>query len=519
MIVETFRRAWQTPRGRVGVVLGPGGFVLLGVGLARAGVAPSAAWAAGVVAWMATWWITESVPLWVTALLPPLLFPWLGAAGLRETLSQYLDPVNFLFLGGMWIAAAMERWGLHQRLALGMVSRIGYSPRRIVLGFMLATGFVSLWMSNTAAAVMMYPMAMAVLRRFETLRGRHDPQLREFGLALMLGLAYAASIAGIGTKIGTGTNMVFVRQAGRTLNLEVSFAQWLVVGMPIVIIALPLVWWYLVRWATQLPHTEFAGARASIDEARAGQGRMSRGEWIALAVFLTAAFLWVFRQDIDLGSWTLPGWGRLMPEGWRSGAWARATPPPLSGLLESKSGEALVAITLGLLLFVVPVRVRPWRSVLGPAEAVAIPWGLLMVLGGGFAMAYGVEASGLAAVIRGVLAGAPQLPPLVVMVLVCLVAVAITEFASNVATASILLPLLASSAPALGVEPAPVMLAATLAASFGFMLPAGTPPNAIAYASGYLPPLTMARCGLWVDLFGAVLVALVCHWLAPLALR
>lgn len=519
MIHETFQRAWATPRGRLGFLLGPTLFLLAGFGLTHLGLAPTAAWAAGVVALMATWWITESLPLWVTALLPPLLFPLLGCAGPGETLRQYFDPVNFLFLGGMWIAAAMEQWGLHQRLALGMVSRLGYSPRRIVLGFMLATGFVSLWMSNTAAAVMMYPIAMAVLKRFEALRGRDDPQLQNFGLALMLGLAYSASIAGIGTKIGTGTNMVFVRQAGRSLGIEVSFAQWLVVGMPIVLIALPLVWWYLVRWATQLPTVEFPGARRTIEEARAGQGAMSAGEWVALLTFVTAAGLWVFRQDIELGTFTMPGWGRWMPEGWRSGAWARETPSPLSELLEVKSGESLVAITLGLLLFVIPVRRRPWRMALGPREASRIPWGLLLVLGGGFAMAHGVETSGLSGAIRGVLQGTPRVSPLLVTWMVCVVAVVITEFASNVATASILLPLLASSAPALGVQAGPVMLAATLAASFGFMLPAGTPPNAIAYASGYLPALRMARCGFWVDLFGAGLVAIICHWLAPIALR
>lgn len=509
-------RSWQTPRGRVGLVLGPALFLLVPAALRTlASVPPTASWAAGVVTLMATWWITEALPLWATALLPIGLLPALGCAGLGETLSQYLDPVNFLFLGGMWLAASMEQWGLHQRLALGLVARIGFSPRRIVLGFMLATGFVTLWISNTAAALMMFPIARAVLHRFESCRGRGGDLLRQFGLALMLGLAYAASIGGIGTKIGTGTNMVFVRQAERTLGLEVSFAEWLALGLPVVVIALPLVWLYLVRLATSLPATEFPGAREAIGQARSEQGPMSPGEWVALAMFVTAAGLWVFRQDIELGAVTVPGWARWMPEGWRSGAWAKACPPPLGALLEARAGESLVAMVLGLALMVIPVRRRPWRTALGWRQAAGVQWSLLVVLGGGFAMARGVESGGLSEHIGAALKGVPPLPPLAVMATVCLVAVGVTEFASNVATASILLPLLAASAPALGLEAGPAMLAVAFAASFGFMLPAGTPPNAVVYASGYIPALRMARCGLWVDLFGALLVACVCHWLAP----
>lgn len=516
---------WEAPAGhrwtplrRLGWWGGPGVFAVVAGALAWMGVPWKAAGAAGVVGWMAVWWITESLPLWVTAMLPILLFPSLGSAGLGETLLQYFDPVNFLFLGGMWLAAAMEQWGLHQRLALALVSRMGYSPRRIVLGFMVATGFVTLWISNTAATLMVFPIAMAVLRRFEEQRGRGDELLRQFGLALMLGLAYAASIGGIGTKIGTGTNMVFVRQAERTLSLEISFVAWLALGLPIVLAALPVVWWYLVRVATRLPSTEFPGARSAIEAARAGLGRMAPGEWVALIAFLTAAVAWVFRQDIDLGGWVVPGWARWMPEGWRSGTWARGMPPPFGALLEMRAGESLVAIGMGALLLCVPVQRRPVRMALDLRHAVRIPWSLLVVLGGGFAMARGVEASGLSGLIGDNLRGAPELPPFLVMLAVCLVSVALTEVASNVATASILLPLLAATAPALGVSAAPVMLAAAFSASFGFMLPAGTPPNAVVFASGYIPAIRMARCGLVVDLAGAVLIAAVCHWLAPVVL-
>ncbi|MFN0066193.1 MAG: SLC13 family permease [Limisphaerales bacterium] len=490
-----------------------------GLGLAALGLPRAAAWAAGVVALMATWWITEPLPLWATALLPLPLFPLLGGGKpdelLHQLLLQYFDPVNFLFLGGMWLAAAMEQSGLHERLALGMVARIGYSPRRIVLGFMVATGFVTLWISNTAAALMMFPIAMAVLRRFEAQRGRDDPQLRRFGLALMLGLAYAASIGGIGTKIGTGTNMVFVRQAERSLGLEVSFVQWIALGLPVVLVALPLVWLYLVRVATGLSAEDFPGARETITAARGRLGVMKTGELVALVMFLLAAGLWIFRQDIELGAVTVPGWARLMPEAWRSGDFAMNFPPPLAGLLEPRAGESLVAIVLGAALLLIPVARRPLRMALSLRQAAGVQWGMLILLGGGFAMARGVEASGLSAVIGDALAGVPRLPPLLVTLGVALVAVALTEFASNTATASILLPLLAPAAPALGVPAPTLMLAATMAASFGFMLPAGTPPNAVVYASGYIPVTRMARCGLVVDVAGALLVGTLCHLLVP----
>src|SRR5688572_5323166 len=202
-----------TGRNRVGLALGPLGFFAIALAMLRAGHPTAVAFTAGTVFWMACWWITEPLPLWATALIPVVVFPLAGAAPLSRVLLQYLDPVNFLFLGGMWIAAAMEAWDLHRRLALGIVAKVGAGPRRIVLGFMLGTGFISLWISNTAAALMMYPIGMAVLGRFAAVKGIDDPDHRRFGRALMLGIAYAASMAGIGSKIGTGTNLVFVKEA------------------------------------------------------------------------------------------------------------------------------------------------------------------------------------------------------------------------------------------------------------------------------------------------------------------
>ncbi len=416
----------------------------------------------------------------------------------------------------MMIAACMQQWGLHRRIALGIVVRLGVNPRRIVLGFMLATAFITLWISNTAAAMMMFPIGMAVLLKFEEQSGKNDPQLRRFGCALMLGIAYAASIGGIGTKIGTGTNLVFVKQSTGVLPQGIDFVTWLKLGLPVVLIALPLVWFYLVRIAQPLPAEEFAGGNAAILEARAQLGTMKTGERVALVAFLLAAFLWIFRRDIELGSFTIPGWWDVVPFGWDQflGRPLKTLPAPLPDLLKDV-GDAVVAITIGLALLIIPVQLRPFRPALNVRSTREISWGLLVLLGGGFAMAYGVQRSGLSDAVALVLKGIGRVDPLWAMILVCLISVVFSEVASNTATASILLPLLAASAQSFGLEPAPLMLAATLSASFGFMLPAGTPPNAIAFSSGYITVPVMARSGLVVDIAGALLIALLCHYWAP----
>ncbi len=504
-------------RSRIGLFLGPVLFVAVGVALSRAGLPAAAAWCGATVVLMACWWITETLPLWATASLPVVLFPWVGAAPFHEVLPQYFDPINFFFLGGMWIAASMQQWGLHRRIALGIVARLGASPRRIVLGFMLATAFITLGISNTATTMMMFPIGMAVLRKFEEQHGRDDPAQRRFGLALMLGIAYAASIGGIGTKIGTGTNLVFVKQAAGLV--EIDFFAWLKLGLPIVALVLPLVWVYLVRVAARWPAEAFAGGQEAILQARAALGRRSRGENIALAAFLTAAALWIFRKDIELGPVTIPGWWNLVWWSWEDvlGRPVRELPAPWPGLL-GDVGDAVVAMGVALCLMITPARRRPVRFALGMREAGAISWDMLVLLGGGFAMAYGIQRSGLSSVVAELFKGAGDLHPLLATLAVCYLALFLTEVASNVATANILLPLIASSAASFGLHPAPLMFAATLACSFGFMLPAGTPPNAIVYASGYITVPQMARSGLLVDLVGVAIVAVVCYFLTPIAL-
>jgi solute carrier family 13 (sodium-dependent dicarboxylate transporter), member 2/3/5 len=508
-------------RGRVGLVAGPVGFVLLGLALAAAGLPAKAAWTGATVLLMAIWWITEPFPLWATALLPLIVFPLIGAGRLADVAVQYLDPVNFLFLGGMWIAASMEHWELHRRLALGIVARIGVSPRRVVLGFMVATAFVSLWISNTAAAVMMFPIGMAVLERFAEQRGADDPEHRRFGMALMLGIGISASLGGIGSKIGTGTNLIFVKEAQRLLGLDISFLTWFQIGLPVALVAVPGAWLYLARVRARLPPSESPGAREIIAQARARLGKMTRGELVALIAFLAAVLLWVFRQDMDFGIFTIPGWGDALPWSWSEvlGRPVRTLPPPFAELLGPRGAESVVAMIIGLALMVFPITRRPLQMALPLNKAAKINWGLLGLLGGGFAMAYGVAGSGLSAALATTLERLGNVPPLLALIAVCLATVAMSEVASNTATASILLPLLAGSAAGFGLHPATLMFAVTLSASFGFMLPAGTPPNAVVFSSGYISSTQMARAGVVIDFFGAILVAVLSYFLVPMALK
>jgi len=512
-----FRLPDYDARQRTGLILGAVLFIAILVMATHAGLESPQGWVAATVILMAVWWITEPMPLWMTALLPLLIFPLSGATSLFPVALQYFDPVNFLFLGGMLIAAAMEQWVLHRRIALGIVAAIGASPRRIVLGFMLGTGFISMWISNTATTMMMYPIGMAVLLKLSEHADANVEELRHFGLALMLGIGYGASIGGIGTKIGTAPNLVFVKLSESMLEMRIDFLTWIKMGLPIVVIALPVAWWYLVRIAAPLPATGFAGSTEVIAAERARLGPMSRGERVTLFAFLLAAFLWIFRKEIDLGAFTIPGWWRYVPFGWGDvlGRPLTTLPPPLAKLLSQDSGDAAVAIIIGCALLLIPVSLRKVRFALDLRRAAAVPWHLLILLGGGFAMAFGIEESGLSGWFAGHLAGAGGMHPYLIFIVVCFLSVALSEAASNTATASILLPLIAASADSLGVAAAPLMLAAAIAASFGFMLPAGTPPNAIVYASGYITVPQMARNGFLVDLFGVLLVATLCYLLAP----
>ena len=446
--------------------------------------------AAAVVACMAIWWLTEAIPIYWTACLPllafPLLRPFPGGVGanLGASVLPYVDPYIFLFAGGMAIAAAMQQWNLHRRIALSIMSSIGAAPRRLLAGMLIATACVSLWISNTATATMMFPIAVALVAQLERHQGR---RLSHYGMAIMLSVAYGANVGGIGTKIGTAPNAQFAGFAA-TLGIEVSFLQFMAVGLPFVVMFLPVVWLGLWRVARREGLSGDLGSEL-IDAELAALGPVRRAERMVLAVFAAAAALWIAGKPLTTAL---------------QGRWPELTSAHVEG------GIAVLAAVVLLLA-------RAERTaVLRPTSLRTVPWETLLLLGGGFAMAAAVQRSGLSQWLAGHLAAGRALPAPGQVLLASLVTVGISAIASNTATIAIMLVVLrdAVAGPLLPV----VLFAATIAASCDFALPAGTPPNAIVFGSGYVSLPRMARLGVGLDVLAAVLAAAWCWLVVPLVI-
>jgi len=443
---------------------------------------------------MAFWWITEAIPIPATALLPLCLFPLLGILPMAEVARNYGDENVFLFLGGFLIALAMQKWNLHRRLALHIVRLIGTAPRRLVLGFMCATGFISMWISNTATAMMMYPIALAVILQLTT--QEHDsPATRDqqpvnnFRTCMMLAVAYAASIGGMGTIIGTPPNLIFVSAAENFFPAapRVNFLQWMAFGVPLVLVFIPLAWFLLTRLLFPVTGDLFSGGKDLIDAEIKKLGRMSAGERGVLIIFLLTALAWIFRVDLKLDFATIPGWASRLG-------------------IQDKVSDAAIAMMAGTILFVIPTNFRRGEFLMDWGTAVKIPWGILLLFGGGIAMSAGFKATGLSTWLgeRLTLLGALPTPALIAVI--CLLVTFLSELTSNTATATIFMPIMAATAQALHLHPFLLMVPAALAASSGFMLPVATPPNAIAFASGYITVPQMARAGFWLNLIGVILI-------------
>ncbi|MBI5135963.1 MAG: SLC13/DASS family transporter [Nitrospirae bacterium] len=487
----------------IGLYAGPALFVLMWLAPPPEGLGQAAWSTAGVAVWMAVWWVTEAVPIHVTAMLPLAAFPLLGIVKAPDLGPAYGHPFIFLFMGGFMLARAIERWSLHERIALTIVAAVGVSPRRLVLGMMVATAFISLWISNTAATLIMLPIGMAIVTESALIAGTRvedDPQLAALATALMLGVAYAASIGGIGTLVGTAPNVVFASQLAQIFPdaPPVTFLKWMQVGLPLVIVFVPLTWLYLTRVAFPIHLAELPGGRRVIAERLAVLPPMNGPERRVALVFLCTALGWVFRAPIDLGAFTVPGWSSLLG-------------------VEAYLHDATVAMVAVLALFVIPAgdlgTAQPTRNgrLLDWETAQTIPWGILVLFGGGLALAEGVSDSGLAAWIGGgftVLAGAPLL---VLLVVLCLVMTFLTEITSNTAVATLFMPVLAAMAVSIGENPVLFMLPAAICASCAFMLPVGTPPNAIVFGSGHVRIPQMARAGFALNLIGVVLVTALAY--------
>jgi solute carrier family 13 (sodium-dependent dicarboxylate transporter), member 2/3/5 len=439
---------------------------------------------------MASWWLTEAIDLSATALLPIALFPLLGVTTIRAATGPYADPVIFLFLGGFMLGLAMERWGLHKRIALMTILFVGTRPRRMIAGFMVATAFMSMWVSNTATAVMMMPIGISVIHLvFERLGRQFDKDNlpaagspgANFATCLMLGIAYGASIGGVGTLIGTPPNVVFKGFVERTWGVDVSFFRWMLLGVPLVVMFLPVVWLYLTRIAFPVRLTEIPGGRELVRGELKDLGPMKRGEWAVLVVFCLTATAWITRPYLP----SLPG----------VGMW-------LTGLTDEG-----IAIFAAVTLFLIPVSPARGVFVMNWATAQKLPWGILLLFGGGLSLAAAIQATGVDSWIGGgftVLRGAATL---VIVLVVALVVIYLTEMTSNTAVTTTLMPVLAAAAVGLAVAPEPLLIAAAISASFAFMLPVATPPNAIVFGSGYVRLPQMVKAGFWLNILGAGLVS------------
>lgn len=446
--------------------------------------------AAALTALMAFWWISEALPMYWTACLPLVVVPLSNLHGdgllanAKSALLPYLDPYVFLFLGGMGIAAAMQQWNLHRRIALTIMGAIGTEPRRLLLGLLLATGFVSLWISNTATAAMMFPIGLAIIAEFEHQTGR---RLQGYGAALMLAIAYAANLGGTGTKIGTvpaAQLSGFMAQRGS----EIDFLDFMLIGVPFATVFLFVVWAALWRMGRHDAPDTRSGARA-LESERARLGKIQPAEWIVLGVFLAAALAWISGRPLT--------------------AMLQAAGIPATTALVEAGAALLASLTLML------ARAKG-RAVLEPRSLRTLQWKTLLLIGGGFAMAEAIEGSGLSAWLGTSLVGLRELAPAPQLVLISLVTVALSAFASNAATVAVLLPILATTVAPEQVEP--VLFAATFAASCDFALPAGTPPNAIVFGSGYVTIPVMARTGVVLDVLAACWAALWCGLMVPLVL-
>jgi sodium-dependent dicarboxylate transporter 2/3/5 len=530
----------STPmRSKIGLWLGPLAFILVLLFVDLDPNNPLVTRMAAVILLMAIWWITEAIPLSATALLPIVLFPLLGimrgrlvpaanqidfdTVSMRNGLSpsdldivfpnvagQYMDWIILLFLGGFIIATAVEKWNLHKRIALNILRVIGGQPHRLVLGFMLATGFLSMWLSNTSTALMMMPMGMSLILLYEELNREAaakgviiDKRAENFPLTILLGIAYSASIGGFATLIGTPPNGVLVTQLPQLFPLapEITFASWMMFALPMSATYMLIAWFVLTRFVFPLPATTPFSGRDFIRNEIEKLGVMSPEEKRVTFVFVSAALLWMTRKERLFGADVdIYGWSHYLDS-----FLAIVGSDPVGYMID----DGTVSIAMALLLFIIPASKQVGGRLMDWEDAKKVPWGILLLFGGGLALAKGFTTSGLGVYIAGQLQSLlGDASPLVIVMSTVGFITGLTEVTSNTATISLSLPIMASLSQAIGVHPLLLLIPTTLAASCAFMLPVSTPPNAIVYGSGRVPIMKMVMAGIWLDILSVFLITL-----------
>jgi len=467
----------------LGLVLGPVSFILILFFFRPEGLSVQANAVLASTIWIAIWWITEAIPIAVTAMLPLVLFPLSGGLDLSSTSGAFGHKYVFLYMGGFIIAIAIEKWNLHRRIALNIINLIGSDIRKIILGFMMATAFLSMWISNTATAVMMLPIGLAIIKQLKDNPDTVEDENQTFGKALMLAIAYSASIGGVATLIGTPPNLVLAGVILDTYGYEITFMQWFAFGLPISVILIFICWKYLTKYAFSFKQKSFPGGKQEIQRLLSSLGRITYEEKVVALVFALTAFCWITRSVL------------------------------LQKLLPALD-DTIIAIFFAIVLFLIPSK-KKGEQLINWEEAVKMPWGIILLFGGGMALAKGFESSGLAEWIGSQMTTLSGLPILILILVLIASVNFLTEITSNLATTAMLLPVLAPMALTIDVHPFVLMVGAAVAASCAFMLPVATPPNAVVFGSGYLRIPDMVGKGLFMNIISIFILTFFVYFILP----
>ncbi len=469
---------------QVGLYLGPTLFLLTLIFFNPPGLNdPSRAVLASSL-WIAIWWITEAIPISVTALLPIILFPLSGGMELADTTASYGHKLVFLTMGGFIIAIAIEKWDLHKRIALNIIHHIGTDIKKIILGFMVATAFLSMWISNTATSVMMLPIGIVIIKQLQENPNFSIGEHNSFAKALMLSIAYSASIGGVSTLIGTPTNMVMAGAISQIYDYEISFLDWFIFGFPLSTMILIFSWYYLTTMAFSFKETSFPGGREEILKLREALGKITYEQKVVSFVFIAAAFCWITKNVI------------------------------LKNIFPNID-DTIISIFFASLLFLINARGKK-KKILKWEDTINLPWGVLLLLGSGMSFAKAVDSSGLSIWVGNQISSFGTLNLFVLIVLLITVVNFLTEIASNMATIAMMLPILAPIALEFDLNPFVLMVAASVSASCAFMLPVATPPNAVVFGSGYLKMPDMVKKGFLLNLTSIVIIALMVYFVLPI---
>ena len=468
---------------RLGLVIGPLLFLFILLLTPFEGLSEQGHAVLATTIWIAVWWVTEAMPIAATALLPIVLFPLTGGMNLASTTASFGHKYVFLYLGGFLIAIGIEKWNLHRRIALTIIAFIGSDIRKIILGFMIATAFLSMWISNTATSVMMLPIGLAIIKQLKDNPDTDEDENLIFGKALMLGIAYSASIGGIATLIGTPPNLVLAGIIESTYGYEITFLEWFQFGLPVALLLLIFCWYYLTRIAYKFKQVDFPGGLKEIQRLKSNLGIISKEERRVGFVFVLAALCWISRSFI--------------------------LQPLFPGI-----DDTIIAILFGITLFIIPSKNNK-EPLLNWKDTLNLPWGIILLFGGGMALAKAFDESGLALWLGNLMTEFGGFPFFILLLLLITAVNFLTEITSNLATTAMLLPVLAPLALEVGVHPFGLMVGAAVAASCAYMLPVATPPNAVVFGSGYLRIPDMVSKGIVLNLFSILVISIMVYFLLP----